>query len=551
MLIYNSKIIHMKHTNNLFKLLSVLALLILTVGCKKNFLDRQPLDRISNSKTFSDKALTEAYLFKLYNSMPIGYSIYDDCCSPFILASITDEARTKSTWIQSESTIVPGYISPTDDPLDNWGGSYKDIRVANNIILNLKTSPLDEPFKERIASEARFVRTFKYFDLARKYGDVPLITVPQSIDDTSIFVSRTPRADVYTFVASELDEIGKVLPSAANLPSAEYGRATREAAWALNGRVLLYAEKYSESATFSKKVIDANIFQLDADYNALFQSHGGSTEAIFEILFNGAEKGHSFDMYNTPIGWPTSWGSQTDPTQEMVDAYEMSNGLPITDPASGYDPNDPYKNRDSRLEASILHNGSAFKGGVLDCIFPNGISAPLRTGLSSITGYYIRKFLDESVPAEEFKSVTSWKELRYGEVLLNYAEAQNENSGPDASVYDAINEIRARAKMPDLPSALSQDEMRQRIRHERRIELAFENQRWYDLIRWKIAEQVLNGKFFHGMKVTQNSSGGLNYDPTFTIDFRNKQVFQTKNYLLPIPQEEIEKNSKLTQNPGY
>jgi hypothetical protein len=531
------------------------------LSCKKSFLDRPPLDRLSSSQTFTDKALTEAYLYNLYSTFLAGFTMYDGggggslaTNGIMMTSNISDEARNKSDWIYSNTTVVPGLVSATDDPLDFWGRAYQAIRIANNIILNIKTSPYEEAYKQRIESEARFIRASTYFFLARSYGDVPLITELQSLDSLEgLLVKQTPQLDVYNFIDKELGEIGQILPSATNLAPSESGRATREAAWALNGRVLLYAKNYTKSAEFSKKVMDANLFTLNADYGQLFKSYGGNPEVIFEVLYNGAEQGHCFDVYNIPVGFELDYASQMDPTQEMVDAYEMTNGLPITDPASGYDPNDPYKNRDSRLKASIFYQGSPpFKGRALNMVLPDGEQAPNRMYLCSITGYYIRKHLDETgtVVPTYTKSKTSWKELRLGEVLLNYAEAQNEAGGPDQTIYNAINAVRARAQMPDLPTGLSQDEMRQRIIQERRVELAFENFRWYDLIRWKMSKTVLNDKYFTGMFITRNGSGGLVYTRTL-VDNRPKQYFLDRNYLLPIPQSEVEKNPNLKQNTGY
>ena len=186
-------------------------------------------------------------------------------------------------------------------------------------------------------------------------------------------------------------------------------------------------------------------------------------------------------------------------------------------------------------------------------VLPDGAQAPLECSLCLPSQAIISEnfwMKQELLSLLTKKSKTSWKELRLGEVLLNYAEAQNEAAGPDQSVYDAINTVRARAQMPALPTGLSKDEMRQRIIHERQVELAFENFRWYDLIRWKMAETVLNDKYFHGMFITRNGSGGLVYT-VYTVDFHAKQIFQAKNNLLPIPQDEIQKNPNLTQNPGY
>jgi starch-binding outer membrane protein, SusD/RagB family len=537
--------------------MSLIVIVFLSLlGCKKNFLDRPPVDRISSDALYKDEGLVENYLWRLYNTAMSGFDLYPAATrsGDWNLGTCADEARSRSSYEEDMWVVCTGLYNPQYNPLDFWGLYYSGIRIANEIITNLQSSPLEASFKARITSEARFIRAFEYFRLATSYGDVPLITAPQSLED-SILVSRTPQSDVYSFVDKELGEIGDILPSAANLPSSEYGRATREAAWALNGRNLLYAKNYSKSAEYSKKVMDANVFQLAPDYNALFQSYGRDPEVIYEVLYNGngPQKGNNYDNFNVVSPYGTGYMGAADPTQEMVDAYEMTNGLPITDPASGYDPTHPYQNRDPRLKASIYYNGSVYSGHVLSMVVPDGPSAQDVAYYSTKTGYYVRKYIDESLGpvSYDFKGKTSWKELRLGEVLLNYAEAQNEAAGPDQTVYDAINAVRARVKMPGLPAGLSKDEMFERIIHERRIELAFEDFRWYDLIRWKRSEAVLNGQYFHGMRVTVPILGDTVYTVYSLQTFRPQQVFLPRNYLLPIPQGEIDKNPNLGQNTGY
>lgn len=412
-------------------------LLLLTMaGCKKDFLNRKPLDIISDEVVFKDAALTQSYLYNIYDYMPVGYGLYQmegqNILSGLgitdLLDGSTDLLRSPSSWNESNSVMIPGLISATYNPLETWARDYQGIRKVHNLMYGLSTSPLEANFKKRITAEARFVRAFLYFDLARRYGAVPLITKLQPFDHLdSLLVPRTPVDQVYNFIDQELSEIGEQLPSAANLSVSELGRATQEAAWALNGRVLLYAKKYERSALYSQKVIASNNFQLATDYNALFQSHGGNKEVIFEVMFNGVNKGHAFDNLFLPPSIDNGWGSQTLPTQEMVDAYEMSNGKAITDPASGYDPQNPYANRDKRFYASIVYEGTSVKGKVIHTAFlqpDDGAGLEGRT----ITGYYIRKFIDETIPFAELDfngSKTSWKELRLGEVLLNYAEAKN------------------------------------------------------------------------------------------------------------------------------
>lgn len=547
------------------------------VSCKKDFLDKKPLNIISDDAVFSDKALTEAYLYNIYNSMPVGYGGYFEGGLGFpggfrptgygitdILDGSTDLARSPSNWNENNSVMIPGLMSPTNIPLDTWGRSYQAIRKVNNLIFNLTPSNLDDAWKARIMAEARFVRAFLYFDLVRRYGNVPLITKLQSFENIdSLFVPRTPVAQIYEFIDGELSTIAENLPSVQNLSSNELGRSTKEACWALNGRSLLYAKNYAKSAIFSKKVLDANLYILNPDYNALFQSYGGDKEVIFEVLFDGSDKtkGHVCDALYRPYSLVegNGFGSQSNPTQQLVDSYEMLTGFPITDSASGYNSQNPYVNRDKRFEATIIHHGSVIKGitinvDVSPSLSPIGYDAPGRPD-RSITGYYMRKFIDERLPLGlsifKAQSKVSWKELRLSEVLLNYAEAQNEAMGPDASVFAAINQVRARAGLPALPGGLSKAQMFQRIVQERKVELALEGFRFWDLRRWGIAEQVLNNKIFHGGLVT-NNGGSISYG-TFPLNLLGNplQIFLPKHYLFPIPQGEIERNRNLTQNTGY
>jgi hypothetical protein len=401
-----------------------------------------------------------------------------------------------------------------------------------------------------------------YTELVKRYGDVPLITQLQSFDDIEAMkVSRDPSADIYEFIDTELTEAAELLPSAKILPTNELGRATQEACWALNGRAQLYAKNYTQSAAMSLKVMESKSFELASDYNALFQSTGGNKEAIFEILFDGANKGHSFDLLAFPFSHRADWGSQILPTQELVDAYEMTNGLAITDPASGYDTLNPFANRDSRLAATVLYHGNLFKGDPIltalssdVSILANDIDAPLVTGNHTTTGYYLKKFLDETLDDSPVsgQGKTSWKIIRLAEVLLNYAEAQNEAVGPDQSVYDAINLVRKRADQPNLPTGLSQDEMFDRVVQERKVELVGEDFRFWDLRRWKMAVEVLNNTYAHGMYITKDANNPENLSYKIVqVPNRPKYVYLEHFYLLPIPQSEIDKNPNLVQNPNY
>lgn len=531
-------------------------------------LNKDPLDLIAGKKTFEDEGLTKAYLYNIYNYMPCGYGLFVDQYKEGndknvftgmgitdLLDGSTDLLRSPSGWNESNGSIIPGVFDASYNPHDTWGRSYEVIRKVNNMIDNLThNSPLADAFKERVMAEARFVRAFMYFDLVRRYGDVPLILEVQGFDNLEeLKVPRDDKQKIYDFIETELVAIGKILPQAETLSPAELGRATQEAAWALNGRAMLFAGRYAESAKYSKQVLGVTYFDLEDNYNKLFQSHGGNKEVIFEVLFDGKNKGHAADNLFLPPSIDNGWGAQTNPTQELVDSYEMLDGTPFdwNNPAHA---TNPYANRDKRLDASILYDGGVIRNTVIRTAYLTP-SDGLGLQGTSYTGYYMRKFMDETLPFEKLNfggSSTSWKEIRLAEVLLNYAEAQNEaNGGPDASVEEAMFKVRNRAGLPALPTGLNQEEMRERIMHERKVELAFEGHRYWDLRRWKLAETVLHNKYFHGMKVTINENGSKNYE-VFEVNTLPKQTFLPKHYLMPIHQAEIQKNPQLGgNNPGY
>jgi hypothetical protein len=243
----------------------------------------------------------------------------------------------------------------------------------------------------------------------------------------------------------------------------------------------------------------------------------------------------------------------SNPTQELADAYFMANGLPITDQNSGYNPQDPYVNREKRFYSDLIWNGAEWAGDHM--YFWVGLGADNQLDMgdnneASNTGYFQRKLMDPKYAINGFHRLNSvnYYLYRYGEVLLSYAEAQNEAVGPDGSVYYAINQVRNRSHLPNLQEGLNQDQMREAIRHERRVELAFENKRWLDLIRWKTAEVVLNIPV-HAMKITKENDV-LVYTVVPAAG-GGRAFYPNKNYLMPIPQSAMDLNKNLVQNPNY
>jgi hypothetical protein len=328
---------------------------------------------------------------------------------------------------------------------------------------------------------------------------------------------------------------------------------------ALKARLLLYAASplynvgsWADAAAAAKAVIDLSQYSLAADYSKLFLT-AGSSEIIFARQYAIGARHVCLEIANGANGY-NGWAGNT-PLQNMVDAYEMNNGKVITDATSGYDAQNPYENRDARFYATILYNGASYRGSTVQTYTPGGKDSqdgPSNWNTSK-TGYYLRKFMDDNNPIDNPWNVAGlqpWIYLRYAEVLLNYAEAQNEAVGPDASVYSAVNLVRQRASVnqPALLAGLSQSDMRDAIRRERQVELAFEEHRFYDVRRWKIADVTENVPAY-GVTVVVGTGGSYVYTRKVALSGR---LFAEKNYWLPIPRAEIQaSNDQLSQNFGY
>jgi len=568
---------------NIFHLLA-LAIFLFT-ACDDDFLNLEPTDQLASTAVFTDQNLAAAFLNNIVGRLPAGRynSPGGGYGNSYLLASISDEARSKSGWIPSNRVVRQGNIQPNNmGGLNIWGEAYASIRLANDYLVGVEDAGFAEDFTSVSRARARFVRAWFYFDLVRRYGAVPLITAPQSLED-DLFISRTPVDEVYNFIFSELNAAAAALPNKSEAP---VGALTKQAATALNARAMLFNKRYADAVSLSEELISgllndglqlfqpepANGEEAAKNYKDLFLSEGGNVETLYEITFLPPERAHQFDRGNWPVRWRNDNGGQTDPTQELVDAFQMDNGTDIDDDDSDYDAGAPYTGREPRFYASIFFHGSEFsevapsRGEPFIDMEWNAFNegpGTERDGNASITGYLVKKFVDPSLGfAPEGVSKTAWQEIRFAEVLLIFAEAENELNGPDGEVYDAVNRIRRRAGLPTLADGLDQDGMREAIRHERRIELVFENHRWFDLIRWNIASEVLNDDFT-GMMITRTSipraaDGGPThvFDPeelTFeTFENGNfSNVFPDRYMLLPIPLSEIEANEALTQNPGY
>jgi hypothetical protein len=533
---------------------------------KDDSLDVSPRDRLSDATVWTDASTADVFLNDIYGKLPDGNNWYDPT------ENWTDNSVCGYNWPESRNVIQQAsYNSATTIfivdygrlPFD-WRVLYGNIRKCNLFIESVTASQLADSYKKLRIAEVRVLRAYFYHWLWMFYGGVPLVTkvLNSTEQGDAIFIARSTSDEILTFITTECAAAAPDLPKIA----AQGGRVTQGAALTIKGWCELFGGKFAASAATNKQIIDqfgGGTYTLFPDYGGFFMPENNiNKEGIFFRQYLPRVWGGRADSYYgatfTRGGAETSWGA-IGPTQEIVDDYFMANGKSINEPGSGYDAQNPYANREKRFYQSIVYDATWWYN---DTIYTRqGISSKNQIDLAdrddaTNTGYYLRKRLNDKITlgADNWSnpgtSAQNYYYFRYAEVLLNYAEAQNEAVGPDASVYAAIKEIRTRANLPDLIPGLSQSAMRDAIRHERRIELAFEDKRYWDLIRWKTAHIVLNTPV-HGIAIT-GTQGNFVYTPV-NIAGGTKKFINPKNYLLPIPQYAIDQNPKLqgNQNPGY
>lgn len=530
--------------------------LLVFFGCSKKY-EAEPLELI-NDDTIFDPADRNAdyakqFLYGTYGQLPDWYNRVDEG----FLDSGTDDALPSRLGTQPDFYRT-GRISSVSLPDNTWSRNYTGIRRANLFLSKIDIVPTTPTQKAQWKAEARFLRAYFYFELIKRWGGVPLVgdKVYQSSDNLNI--ARNTFDECVNYIVSELDAIkGDLLP--ATVPDADWGRANIGADLALKSRVLLYAAsplnnpsndlaKWTAAANAAQAVKALGVYTLTSNWSANLYATK-NTEFIF---IKESATNANVEINNGPIGYQQGLGA-TSPSQNLVDAFLMANGKMISDPASGYNPNNPYVNRDPRLTGTVMHNGKQWLGRAVET-FEGGRDKPGGNRTQTRTGYYLRKFMGAFETSTAYSNQPHHALLfRYAEILLNHAEAVNESNGPIADVLADLVLIRKRAgiaagtdNLYGLSNTLTKDQLRDIIRNERRIELAFEEHRTWDLRRWKIAEVVLNQPV-RGVKIESNGSGF-----TYTYFDAAKSVFDaSKMYLYPIPQSELLSNNKMTQNSGW
>lgn len=540
---------------------------ILLGGCE-NILEREVVFLMTAEQVNETYNNTQYRANAIYNYLPEGFLYVDGA----MMASASDEAEhtLETSAIQKFNT---GSWNELSNPDDAWIINFKGIRAANLFLANsdkvkfeylrLDPNPASQAvYQERMNNiekwkyEARFLRAFFYSELVKRYGGVPIISEPIDLDSDYKILERNTLTECIQFISDECDSAASVLPS--KQVDADLGRVTKGAALALKSRILLYAasdlfntplwaagygnpelisltgnraSKWQEAADAAKALIDLTSggYSLNANYVNLFKSF--SSNEI--ILAQRNSPSNTFEKASYPIGYDLG-KSGTTPSQNLVDDYEMADGSAFdwTNPVHAAN---PYENRDPRLKFSILTNNTYFKGRPVEC-WTGGLDGSGKARATR-TGYYLNKYVDPDLDLLQNRtSVHSWIVIRLAEVYLNYAEALNEYDpgNPDIKAYVDLVRKRPGVNMPGLPDGLSQSEMREKIHHERRIELAFEGHRLWDVRRWMIAESTLDVPL-KGVDITKNGDDSF----AFVVVSVENRVFEPKMYFYPIPQTEI------------
>ncbi|HRP54457.1 RagB/SusD family nutrient uptake outer membrane protein [Agriterribacter sp.] len=585
---------------------------IINASCKKGVLDKVPLDMISDDVVWKDPALINAYLTECYAGTYVFTNVSTDNSwdnlwkgdagpAPMWINEVSDESRT--AWLSDAYPYKSGNLKINGGLLEWWENAYKVIRKLNQFIQTVPESPLEADLKKVRIAEARFLRAYNYFEMVKRYGGIPLITEVQDLNSPQdiLYPKRAKEQEIYDFVLSEVNGFSNDLPETSN----DLGRPTKYAALALKCRAALYAGSIAQFGTVQLDGVvgidasAANTYYQEA-YNAaeqiinshvysLYKKYPDDKVVNFRNIFlekNNAEqilvKRHDENngMGNTGNGWgydffqcplPNGWGSgnQNAVYLEMAEEFEYIDGRSGTLDRNViqqglWTTEQLWGDKDPRFFATIYTQNTTWQGSILD--YHKGILKPdgtiqtdgsyngiLANGVQNkTTGFGVMKYLDEShgnligSNGDWATSSTDFIVFRLGEILLNYAEAAL-YLGKSDDALDAVNQIRERAGIATLAS-VDQD----KIRHERKVELAFEGHRYWDLRRWRTAVTDLSRNFSGLQYILDYTTGKYklliieNVDGTVA-----PPAFYPQNYYLPITLTRTGNNPNLVENPGY
>lgn len=553
----------------------LLAASLIFTGC--NFLDFDESQGKTEEEAYSYFENIQALGNAAYRSLPVDFGAIGG-------AALRESATDNAVYTWDNNAVYDIYTnawSPINLVDDQWGNFYSVIYDINSFLENYSEEKLerfkwDSNYEDNLKKarmslkEVKVLRALYYFELVKRYGDIPLITNTMTLEQVNN-VEKTKADAVLQFVADECNAVANDLPVDHNKDFyGETGRVTKGAALAIRARALLYAasplfigdknpdEAWSNAAKAAYDVIAMNHYSLPTwDNDPLYDPNLGnavlkSPQLIFETRQGASSK---FEQQNLPIGFANGTNTGNTPTQNLVDAYEMSDGTSFSwdnpdNVANIYFDSEGKKTRDPRLYLAILCNGMTFMGQTIETYEGGRYGSPILG--TTKTGYYLKKMMNETVsldPNNPSEKEHHFPLYRYAEVLLNYAEAMNEWKDPEykddkcpLSALEAINQVRDAAYMKHIET-MPKEQFREKVRNERRVELAFEDHRFWDIRRWKIGNVVEN---IYGVNIRKNGKSYI-----YTKKQIQSRTWDDKMYLYPIPAKETYLNDNLIQNPGW
>lgn len=514
---------------NQYKIIASFFLLSVLFSCSKDLLDKTPLDRLSPSTFYQDEKQCMMALMGIYNAIQPNATPAHFYQFEFM----SDNGYCQAAWQGSNEIGSWSTNSTSWGPYAKWTMDYSVISRANEFLKDIVAAPVTDEIKSQMSAEAKFLRAYAYSDLITYFGDVPLIISVQTLAEA--YVSRTPKNDVLTQVLADFTDAASVLPTSYST----VGRATKGAALAYKAKILLYNEKWTEAAQTAKDVMDLGKYDFYPNYPDLFtEAHENNIEVIFDIQYTTSQS-QPWPAEPFVLGtWQTS-----NITADMINSYYMTNGKPITDPASGYNDQNPFVNRDPRLDATVVLPGTKY--GAATFIPASYAEYPC--------GAKPRKYAEYNVPDVNTSTLNTIL-MRYADICLMRAEALIESGSTAQEIYDLIDKVRARVGMPTVESVegtgLNQAQLRQVLRHERRVEFCMEGTRYADMLRWKDVSLVHDVFGYDKSKLS---------DPTVPANWVFSQIKiatrtfdANKAWLWPVPQDDININKNLLpNNPGY
>jgi hypothetical protein len=562
------------------KILIITALMWTLFSCSDKILDISPKDRIAEDAVWKDEKLINAYENELYNAIQHGLKL----CH--MQSKATDEAICTITFDIGQlpaGAINADNITSVANTAWNCGGNiyywntgWQYVRKINIFLEKMESLEITIDNKERLVAEAKFLRAFIYFEFIKRFGGVPIITQSYELASaTDVSFTRNTFDECVKFIDDDLAAAIPDLPEKYTASDANFGRATQDVCKALRSRLYLYVasplwnpsndqQKWQKAADAAAALLNSG-YSLYSDYSKLFNQPSGTanSELIWARTFS-ATNYQQAPMHNLGrrYGAYGGWWASNGPSQNLVDDYDMTNGEPpfiwvdgvkTDNPASGYDPQHPYLNRDPRFYSTIIYDGAVYHGDLHEMWIASdgntwGYDSFKQSSDNPRGDYILRKFMPEDEPLNWQEHYTQpWPIFRLAEIYLNYAEAKFE-LGDEATCREYISKVRERVGMPEIPVTVTGEDLRARLYNERRIEMAFEEQRFWDLRRWKIAMDVENRPLY-GMQIIKDINTGVKtYTP---VKYLNR-TFLEKMYLLPIETNEILKtNGTLTQTTGW